>query len=199
MKKAAFTLVEMLVAIAIVSIFIALLVPSFSSSFEKRKLNSGVRQIMDMVDLARSSSVAENRTFRINFEVEKNSFYIASESDPINSPGNFAALRTEEGKTIELPQKTFIRNAEIRGDEKLSGAFYIAFYKDGSCDEALIQCANVKGSVITLYLQPVFSVCKVYQNDISMEQIKDVSIEPIKKNKSTRKTRKPRRTRNKTP
>lgn len=186
MKKGAFTLIEMLVAIALISIFVALLIPAFSSSFEKRELNAGIRQIMDMVNLARSSSVAENHTFRIYFEPEKNSFWLTSEVDPINSPGNFVPLRTEEGKAFELPEATCIRDSEIRGEEKLSGTFYISFYKDGSCDEALIHCEDLQQRVATIYLQPVFSICKVFQDDVSMEQIRGLKIEPIKKKKSSR-------------
>lgn len=191
MKEGAFTLIEMLVVVVIISIFVALLVPGFSASFEKRQLNTGIRAIMDMANLARSSSVAENRTFRIYFQTEKNSFYLASESDPLNSPGNFVPLRTEEGKSFKLPEKTFIRDAQIRGEERPPGTFYISFYKDGSSDQALIHCEDFQQRVVTIYLQPVFSICKVFPGNLTMEQIKDVKIEPIRKKKASRRRKSP--------
>jgi len=186
MKKAAFTLIELLVVIAIISIFSALLVPTFSSSFERRKLNAGLRQVMSMVELARSSALARNRTFRIYFDSEKNSFYLASERDPLNAPGAFEPLGTEEGKPVELPDEVYIRGLEMSSEEKPSGTFHVSFYKDGSCDEAVIHLEDYRQGVLTIYMQPGVSRCKVFLKDVSLDEIKDVKIEPIKEKKEKR-------------
>ena len=187
MKTGAFTLIEILVVLAVISIFVALLVPTFSTSFEKRKFGAGIRRIMDTADLARTSSVAENRTFRLYYDIEKNGFFLASEPDPVNSPGNFEPLKTEEGQFVELPGGTFIRDANIGGEQRTSGIFHVSFYKDGSCDETLIHLEDTSRAVCTVYFQGGLSLCRVFYEDVSLEWIKDVNVERIEEKKSRRK------------
>jgi uncharacterized protein (TIGR02596 family) len=57
-----FTLVELLVVLAIISILVALALPAMTSVFEGDNLSSGAQQIADQVNLARQLSASKNIT-----------------------------------------------------------------------------------------------------------------------------------------
>lgn len=62
-----FTLVEMMVAIAVAGILVAIAVPSFSGIAERNRLRNAAEKLRSDVKLARSESLRRNRTVVMSF------------------------------------------------------------------------------------------------------------------------------------
>jgi type IV fimbrial biogenesis protein FimT len=66
-KQSGFTLIELIVIIAIVAIFAGIAIPNFLSYMPKYRLNGAARQIMGDLMAARMKAVKENNRFRVLF------------------------------------------------------------------------------------------------------------------------------------
>jgi type IV fimbrial biogenesis protein FimT len=64
-KQSGFTLIELIVIIAIVAVFAGIAVPNFLSYLPKYRLNGAARQIMGDLMAARMKAVKENTTVKV--------------------------------------------------------------------------------------------------------------------------------------
>jgi type II secretion system protein H len=69
LKAAGFTMIEMMVAIAIIGIMAAMAGPSFSSWIPKMKLKAEAREKLNYLRQARSRAISENSQFGIYFDL----------------------------------------------------------------------------------------------------------------------------------
>lgn len=67
-KDSGFTLIELIVIIAIVAIFAAIAVPNFLSYMPKYRLNGAARQVMGDLMAARMKAVKENTTVTVKWD-----------------------------------------------------------------------------------------------------------------------------------
>lgn len=65
-KASGFTLIELIIVIVIVAIGVALAVPSFRDTVEKRRLSSSAEQISTLLAFAQSSAVKHNSDVMVN-------------------------------------------------------------------------------------------------------------------------------------
>ena len=66
-KKTGFTMIEMLITIAIVAVVVSLAAPSYSTFIEKRKITGGAEEIASFMMLARSEAVKHNQQTTVSF------------------------------------------------------------------------------------------------------------------------------------
>ena len=66
-KQSGFTLIELIVIIAIVAVFAGIAVPNFLSYMPKYRLNGAARQVMGDLMAARMKAVKENNRFKVFF------------------------------------------------------------------------------------------------------------------------------------
>ena len=66
-KQSGFTLIELIIIIAIMSILAGIAIPNFLSYMPKHRLNGAVRQVMGDLMWARMQAVKENNRFRVFF------------------------------------------------------------------------------------------------------------------------------------
>jgi len=66
-KKAGFTLVEMMIVVAIMAILATIAAPNLQTYMTQRRLNGAARQIMTDLMEARSKAVSGNNRFRVFF------------------------------------------------------------------------------------------------------------------------------------
>jgi type IV fimbrial biogenesis protein FimT len=67
-KASGFTLIELIIVIVIVAIGVALAVPSFRDTVEKRRLSFSAEQISTLLAFAQSSAVKHNSDVMVNFQ-----------------------------------------------------------------------------------------------------------------------------------
>lgn len=93
-RKSGFTVLELIVAIAIAMIVLGIAVPSFMTWLPTLRLSSGARQVATDLQVARMKAISQNTKFRINFGtlpastyvVEKDSGGFSADSGPFSLP-----------------------------------------------------------------------------------------------------------------
>ncbi len=121
-RQRAFTLVEMIVAIAIVGVLVALAVPSFNDYILVQRLKSTSAQLVTDFNLARSEAVARNTIARVVFDADTTNTCYTLFTNPVGAgsaqrcdcklgPGlacantnGTAALRSSEIRTVQVPR-----------------------------------------------------------------------------------------------
>lgn len=77
-----FTLIEILVAIAIMSILLAIALPDWGPVLSSYRLSAAQRQVYADLQRARMRAIAENRRFRVKFFDATETYQIQRESTP---------------------------------------------------------------------------------------------------------------------
>lgn len=140
-RKVAFSLVELLVVVAVIVILMGLLIPATQSN-SALQLTRGAQGLSDTLALAKQTALSRNRTvaFRLYREPDSTHFsayrFVLIEDDGTEEPGRFKFLPTN---TVVSGNPAHNSALTIDGQEPLPGkgqADYseIQFRRDGSAD-----------------------------------------------------------------
>lgn len=149
-----FTLLELTIVIAILSIMIGISIPSFTDS-DRRELQSQGRRLTVMFRLLRSEAILHEASYRLNYDLDAERYWVTSD-DPRSNP---AQIINELGV---LARETTMPSAIQIGDVGLpeynakvnQGMAYTVFYPDGNIDKTVIHLGTETDSV-TLYVDPM--------------------------------------------
>lgn len=95
-KNFGFTLLELMVAIAIIAIVAAMALPSYLSYLPVKRVNGAVRQLFTEMNIAKMKAVSENNNFIIKFNSSDNSYSIYDDD------GNDGADTGDLIKTVNI-------------------------------------------------------------------------------------------------
>lgn len=179
---AGFTLVEMLVVLAIMSILLTVGAPSLKAFSEGRKLNTAAESIRTLCLYARDAAIAEGEAFIVVFAFTDQSFWLAKEaaldSGDLGLTTGFAALgpdaeeeASESGTPVQMgptrgvlgrPQSMVKAVVLTRIDVDREGAVnttvadfdYVTFRPDGTAEPASVYLVNAdrRGAVVDIPL-----------------------------------------------
>ena len=142
-KNQAFTLIELIVVIALISIMLAFAIPRLDSSFfsnNKRKLSSWI--LLNVKSL-KEKAVREQVKNILAVDIDNNQMWIFSEpvsAEFAESPeSDDAPVAAPEKNEYKLPDGYRLMDVEFLNNEKMtSGIAEIHFYPQGYSDKALI-------------------------------------------------------------
>jgi len=99
-KQSGFTLIEMMIVIAIMGIFAGIAIPNFLSYMPKHRLNGAARQVMGDLMAARMQAVSQNNDFKVLFDISINNHeYTILDDD--NNDGNIDVGEWTQTKDIQ--------------------------------------------------------------------------------------------------
>ncbi|MCK5306431.1 MAG: prepilin-type N-terminal cleavage/methylation domain-containing protein [Candidatus Omnitrophica bacterium] len=136
----AFTLIELIVVMVIISVIAVAVLPSFNRLFKKSALDASIRDISQTLIYAHHRAVFEEVVCRVNFDIEGRRYWLSLENQV---SGQAPARRL--GEDIALTGIiTF-------GAEKTSSSRnFITFRPDGTADRCLLYFEDNRGNVYTI-------------------------------------------------
>ncbi|MEW6077240.1 MAG: GspH/FimT family pseudopilin [Thermodesulfobacteriota bacterium] len=151
-----FTLLELIVVLAIISLMSALIVPRLSGPLGNLELKTTARTISASLRYARSRAAAEKTVYAALFDLDKNRLVIV---DPPLTMGDFrvnhrvtmerkllASLdRQKDFRTYLPPDGVRLAEGTFRGDRFQTGLFPVYFFPGGGSSGGEITVVNTQG------------------------------------------------------
>lgn len=143
-----FTLLELVVVLALAGLFLAIVVPSLSGTLESARLRSGTAEVRATLALARTLAASGARDRVVSFNLSTGEYGIDGEPRRGLLPEGIrfasVALGTEPGP----PEQGIAR---------------VRFSADGSADEAEIALASAGGGKLRVVVEPLTGVAEAKQ------------------------------------
>ncbi len=133
----AFSLVELMIVIALIGIVATIAVPSYRDYIKKTDFRSAAREIISDLLYTKQRAISENRNYRISFVVDGTSYTIQRET---STPGTYETIQTKNlsnyGSTIKISSADYSSNA------------YIEFQPRGTCTAGNVRLTNSTSTAI---------------------------------------------------
>lgn len=157
-KNRAFTLIELIVVISLISILLAFAIPRLDNSFfsnNKRKLSSWI--LLNVKSL-KEKAVREQTKNILVVDIDNNQMWVSGES----VSGESVSGDTPKGNEYKLPDGFRLMDVEFLNDEKItSGIAEIHFYGRGYSDKALIHIEDRDENRFSYLIEPFLLHVKI--------------------------------------
>lgn len=145
-KPRAFTLIEIMVVVAIIAVLSAMVVPSLMGSYDKSTLQSESQRLFDTARYVQRMAVVKQRTIRLVLVPEdpehdgRSSFHLELATTDLDEPETYSRVNGGAVKPVVLPEKVRLVDVQLNAGEFESATDEIAlrFFPDGSSDGAVI-------------------------------------------------------------
>jgi prepilin-type N-terminal cleavage/methylation domain-containing protein len=149
-RKAAFTFIELIVVVIILSVLIGLAIPQFKKTSAYFELENFTKNIYLLCNYLQSASISEAKIYCLNFLQETREF----KSSFLKEDGKWQSSRGRFTRLYKVPDKITL---EITSVDKNK----IFFYPDGSIDNLAILFKNEFGHERSLVIKGVTGGIKI--------------------------------------
>lgn len=157
LRNAGFTLIELIVVIALISLFLSFTIPRFRETLLTNESQKNYRWILGTIRELKRRAVEENRGFALHVDVNTRTFWITDESMSDES----RLLAGQDGYV--LTESLSVLDVEFPHKEKVtSGRADIFFYKAGYSDKALIHLESKDTGRLSFLVEPFLTTVKLY-------------------------------------
>jgi prepilin-type N-terminal cleavage/methylation domain-containing protein len=155
--ESAFTLLELLVVCALISILLAIAVPTLRNSLLTDPLKTASRQIIGLVKEVREQAIREQAAYVIHFDFTENSIRVEKESEQ----GLVDPEKVKED-TLHLPEPVRFLDVWTTSEGKLdTGQPTLWVSKQGYMDQAIVHLGTDGDAVISLLFSPFLGTVRV--------------------------------------
>lgn len=167
-RRAAFTLMELTVVVALIAILTALIVPEMRGTYEDARLRATGRELAEVLELAGSRAVSRNQPHCVQLNARTGQ-YVVERKIQVGGREEYVPLQDVAGSAGRLDHRIGIEirhpgpeagsDAEATaisgGEEDPAEPGRIAFNPDGTADAVEILLRDAAGYSLQLRLNPV--------------------------------------------
>jgi type II secretion system protein H len=174
-RRRAFTLMEIMVVVVIVAVLFVVTLPSLRSVNDNNRLRSSMREIISLMNYARSEAVFNGRTTEVFLDTKKNEFWLdlrKPNEKRIGSSSSDKRKSTMERKR-ELEQN--VQFEAINAIEKnilKNDVIAVDFYPDGTASPALITLKNTRDTRYTIEVFKSTGQVEISKTDLDTVALK---------------------------
>ena len=128
-----FTLIELVLVMAIIAIISAIVIPSLSGFSKGRKLSNEADRFLSVANWARGQAITRGVTYRLNIDENARRYWLTFMSDD----GSTFENDDEQNLNFLLPEDLFISS-----DIKTQDGEYIEFQPSGRVTTATVRLVN---------------------------------------------------------
>jgi len=183
-----FTLIELMVVLTILVLLAGLTAPSFVRQYHEAKLKSAARDMVGLMQYARSEAVVEGTTYRLNIDRDGGrvwiTYYDTQSEETQEEEPRYVEDETVLGASRKMPEGVTIREVQL-GDEALAqlsddaleeinalraqlneeGTPYVAFTPAGTSDGARVLLENEYEDRLAVSLDAITGRTQVLEED----------------------------------
>lgn len=154
-----FSLVELLVVMAILSVMLALVAPMVFNSWEKLRFQATVRNLVSGLRYARYQAIATKMQVNFQLDQEEQRYQISFRMPAETAEGDDSWKDFEEGlrrreRTVLLPQGVRLKGLWRPGQDSSSEGGVIVFYPQGNSSGGKIALESSKGRELWVVVDP---------------------------------------------
>ena len=142
-----FTLIELVLVMVLLATILAIGMPAMSGFWTRSRSRDAATQLLAMTQYARARAAADVRPFRLNFNLQNNSYWVTA-GDPATN--EYSEIASEMGRPIMLPEGMRLELLRQSAGRAQQGESVIDFYPNGRADVATLRLTDVRGDVITI-------------------------------------------------
>lgn len=134
-RNQGFTLVEILLAVALIAMFVGAVVINVQGMFTRSEIDSVEDSFWSAVDKAKQNSVFQQRRYRLSFDEERKAFRISSGDVEELFEFDLGPLGDELPLEISFTEKMPENGSKLIGGRRISDREIekVLFYPDGTC------------------------------------------------------------------
>ncbi len=177
--RGAFTLVELMMVVIVLSVVAALTIPDIKSAANRARLDAGARRVADLCDLGYRSAVGTGRVHALIFEGDRRHYALYAEGRPQGAEddavGEASGESTDSGGQAqltpvdtggfgkEMPEGVLILSVRMASEALAhdEGRTRILFFPDGTTEFATVILGDELGSRRRIRLNGISGVVKV--------------------------------------
>ena len=114
LRRASFTLLELILAVIIISIFLGIALPLVNKNIRDLRFSSFLNQAYLFFDYAKTASILENEILDLRLDPEEKSITLIGKTDG-----------EKVLKKLKIPERIYFESEQVK----------ISFYPDGTCQE----------------------------------------------------------------
>ena len=141
-RRKAFTLLELVVVLALAGILVALVAPSFSRTIASARIRSAASAVRGTFAKARALAVAGARVRSVTFDRESGEYGIDND-----------AVR-------RLPESIRFGTFGDASARDVGGPVKVRFFADGSAEEVVVRITAEDGGTLTVTVEPLTGIAE---------------------------------------
>jgi type II secretory pathway pseudopilin PulG len=163
--ESAFTLFELLVVCALISVMLAVAAPTLQNSLLTDPLKTSSRQVIGLIKAVREKAVRDQQAYAITFDLSENRIWYRQES----------AIEVEEpdevkAEALQLAQPIRIVDIWTRSAGTMAeGQPQLWVSRQGYIDETMIHLENDDDEVLSMLFSPFLGNVRITDSYVEME------------------------------
>ena len=141
-RNGAFTLLELILVMVILSTVLAMAAPSLRGFFASRKTHDTAAQILALTQFARSQAISEGIVYRLNFDTRDRTYWLTAQQ-----AGMFEELKTEFGQIFTLPKDIVMELEDLDEDDM---EMFLKFTSQGTVTAGTIRLIDRAGRALEI-------------------------------------------------